>query len=119
MVRILVVLLLTCALSAQDLNREYLNEFDHAVKQTVQLAEAIPAEKYSWRPADGVRSVSEVMMHIATGNHLLLGVIGVKPPETLYPSGRADIKTSQALEKSISEKARVVAALKASFDAVR
>jgi hypothetical protein len=30
------------------------------------LAEAFPADKYSWRPMDGVRSVSEVLMLIAT-----------------------------------------------------
>jgi hypothetical protein len=32
----------------------------------VALAEAIPAEKYSWRPAKGVRSVGEAFMHVAS-----------------------------------------------------
>jgi uncharacterized damage-inducible protein DinB len=120
--RLAVALMGALAALAQDptaFKREYLQEFEHVVKQTVQLAEAIPAEKYSWRPGDGVRSVSEVLMHIATGNHLLLGITGATPPKELYPSGRADIRTSRELEKKMTDKGGVVSALKASFDAVR
>ena len=39
-----------------------------AGRQIIALAEAIPAEKYAWRPGPGVRSVSEVLMHTASGN---------------------------------------------------
>ena len=47
-------------------------------KQIIALAEAIPAEKYGWRPGPGVRSVSEVLMHTATGNYFFLQSMGVK-----------------------------------------
>jgi len=32
----------------------FIGEFEHAEKQLVQLAEAFPAEKYSWRPSESV-----------------------------------------------------------------
>src|ERR1051326_5247738 len=55
------------------LGQGWMGEFNHAARQTVELANATPAEKFSWRPAAGVRSVSEVYMHIAIGNYFLLG----------------------------------------------
>lgn len=44
------------------------------------LADAIPEDKYDWRPADGVRSVGEVFLHVAGGNYYLVGMTGVTPP---------------------------------------
>ena len=41
---------------------------------------AMPAEKYNWRPAPGVRSVSEVYMHIAGANYFLASFVGMKMP---------------------------------------
>jgi hypothetical protein len=41
----------------------YDGEWSHVSQQLIALAEATPAEKYSWRPAPGVRSTSEVYMH--------------------------------------------------------
>ena len=49
--------------------------------KVVQLAEAIPQDKMSWRPADGVRSVAEVYLHIAYSTKYLLAAIGEKVPE--------------------------------------
>ena len=46
----------------------YDGEWGHVSRQLVALAEVIPADKYSWRPASGVRSVSEVLMHVAIEN---------------------------------------------------
>ena len=38
------------------------------------LAKAVPEEKYSWKPAEGVRSFQQVFLHIANGNRLLLNI---------------------------------------------
>ena len=87
-------------------------EFDHAVRQLTELAEATPADKFSWRPAPGVRSIAEVYMHIGIGNYFLLGQAGVKPTVDLSKMGKDP-------EKSITAKAEVTKFLKGSFDAVR
>jgi uncharacterized damage-inducible protein DinB len=88
----------------------YDGEWGHVSRQLVALAEAIPAEKYSWRPADGVRSVSEVYMHIAVANFWLLSVTGPKMP--------ADLKMDEA-EKTITSKPEVIAWLKRSLEVVK
>ena len=87
----------------------YDGELGHVSQQLISLAEAIPAEKYSWRPEPGVRSVSEVMMHIAIANFYLLSVTGPKMP--------ADI-TSNTQEETIKTKPEVLNYLKRSLAAV-
>jgi uncharacterized damage-inducible protein DinB len=89
----------------------YLPEFNHSSRQILQLADATPAEKFAWRPAEGVRSVSEVYMHIAMGNYLLLSQAGAKVEKAP--------KMTQTTEKEVKDKAAVIGWLKDSFDAVR
>lgn len=87
----------------------YDGEWGHVSRQLIQLAEAIPADKYSWRPAPGVRSVSEVFMHIVLANFWLLSVTGPKMPPDL----------KQEMEKTVTKKADVIDWLKRSLDAVK
>ncbi|MGP8245806.1 MAG: DinB family protein [Bryobacteraceae bacterium] len=88
----------------------YDGEWGHVSRQLVALAEAIPADKYAWRPWPGVRSTSEVFMHIAMANFYLLSVTGPKMP--------ADLK-SPDMEKTVTAKADVIDWLKRSLDAVK
>ena len=88
----------------------YDGEWDHVSRQLIALAQAIPEEKYTWRPAKGVRSVSEVFMHIAIANFYLLSVTGPKMP--------ADI-TSDELEETVKSKAQVIGFLERSLAAVK
>jgi uncharacterized damage-inducible protein DinB len=52
------------AASAARIRKEYVDDMDTVHVRFMALAKAIPADKYSWRPGVGVRSVSEVFMHI-------------------------------------------------------
>ena len=88
----------------------YDGEWGHVSRQLVALAEAIPADKYSWRPSPGVRSTGEVYMHIALANFYLLSVTGPKMP--------AEIKSND-MEKTVTNKADVIDWLKRSLDAVK
>jgi uncharacterized damage-inducible protein DinB len=72
----------------------------------IQLAEAIPADKYTWRPAEGVRSMSEVLLHVAAGNFMIPRRLGGSMPEGF------DLKT---FETSTTDKAKVIEWLKASI----
>ena len=87
---------------------EFLTDLDEAQKKIMDLAAAVPADKYSWRPAEGVRSISEVYTHIAGANYFLATFVGAKPP--------ADMP--EDIEK-ITSKAAVIAELKKSFDFLR
>ncbi len=71
-----------------------------------RLAEAIPAEKYIWRPSPDVRSFAEVFMHVSAANFNLYKLVGTPPPAGF------DVK---GFEKSTTDKAKVIATLKESF----
>src|ERR1051325_7009978 len=71
-----------------------------------RLAEAIPADKFPWRPTLDVRSFAEVFLHVSAANYNLYKLVGTPPPTGL------DIK---ALEKSATDKEKVIATLKDSF----
>jgi uncharacterized damage-inducible protein DinB len=87
----------------------YEGEWQHVSSQLVALAEATPPEKFAWRPAPGVRSTSEVYMHIVMANFYLLSVTGPKMP--------ADWKDDA--EKTVTSKPEVIAWLKRSLEAVK
>jgi uncharacterized damage-inducible protein DinB len=53
------------AKSAAHVRNAYVSDMDTVHVKIVALAKAIPSEKYGWRPAPGVRSVAEVLMHVA------------------------------------------------------
>ena len=87
----------------------YDGEWGHVSRQLTALADAIPAEKYSWRPAPGVRSVSEVFMHVVLANYYLVSVTGPK-----MPAGLKD-----EMEKTVTDKAQVTDWLRKSLDYVK
>jgi uncharacterized damage-inducible protein DinB len=111
----ILVLLLVCARPAfgqappEGIWQGYDGEWRHVSKQLVDLAEATPEDKFSWRPAPSVRSTSEVYMHIALANFYLLSVTGPKMP--------ADLK--QGMDKTVTSKPEVIAWLKRSLEAVK
>jgi uncharacterized damage-inducible protein DinB len=88
---------------------DFLADWNDMAEKAVRLAQAMPAEKYTWRP-EGARSVSEIYLHIASGNYGLLRGVGIQPPAAMDP---------RTLEKSTTDKAKVVEILKQSFDHVR
>ena len=94
----------------EGLGQGYDGEWTHASRQLIALADAIPAEKYSWRPAPGVRSVGEVLMHIAGTNFYFLSRMGHKSP--------ADFESVDVAKVAV-DKAKVIDWLKRSLDAVR
>lgn len=51
--------------SAVEFRKQFLNDLDTLHSKVIALANAVPAGKYDWRPAPGVRSFGEVFMHIA------------------------------------------------------
>jgi len=79
------------------------------------LAEAVPEEKYAWRPGPGVRSFQEVFLHIALGNRLMLNVAGGRQKDAL----RKEIDDNSAAEKAPATKAQVLEQLRVSFDDVQ
>lgn len=71
-----------------------------------RLAEAVPAEKYAWRPAEGVRSIGEVYAHIVAANYGIARAFGTAPPAGIDP---------KTINATANDKPKVVQELKESF----
>ena len=98
------------AVPASGVRAEFLNELKIQEDKFLALAHAVPADKYTWRPAEGVRSFSEVLMHVAAANYNLPKVLGTPPPPGFKVQG---------FDKSTTEKAKVIETLRDSFAHMR
>jgi uncharacterized damage-inducible protein DinB len=85
---------------------EFLEEIIYYEQRYTRLAEAMPAEKYTWRPAEGVRSVGEVFTHITVANYGIGRALGTAPPAGFDP---------KAITALSADKPKVLQALKDSF----
>lgn len=93
--------------NATGVRKEVIAQLADAEQKLVALAEAMPAEKYGWRPAPGVRSVSEVFVHMVGANYQIPAMAGV--------SRKPDVALSRDMESTVTDKAQVIDMLKKSF----
>ena len=85
---------------------EFLAEVVYYEQRYTRLAEAVPAEKYSWRPAEGVRSIGEVYAHIAAANYGIARALGTPLPAGIDP---------KTINAAAGDKAKTIQTLKDSF----
>ena len=62
---------------------EFIGQVQFVQGRITQLEQAMPADKFMWRPGEGVRSVGEVYMHIAFSNYMFIKISGQKVPEKM------------------------------------
>jgi len=106
----LAVLLISIqAFSQGQFQKESVGTLDHVSGQVMQLAQAIPADKYSWTPEKGVRTVAEVCAHIVSANYFFASKLGATIP--------ADVKM-ETIEKDLKTKDAIAAELKRSYELV-
>lgn len=104
---IILMLLFAASLFAGDRTGymgEYLSQIDRYGEKIISLAEAIQEENYGWRPAEGVRSISEVFVHIGGANYFFMTFFGHPMPEG-----------GQEIEKTMTNKSEIIEFLKKSF----
>jgi hypothetical protein len=83
-------------------------------KKIVDLAKAMPAATYEWRPTKGVRSTGETFMHVAADNYFLPAAMGSSAPAPTGISGK-DYKTAAAFEKRTLTRDQIISELEKSF----
>jgi len=106
-----VCLVIPIASQAQDasnpLTATVRKTFDEYSKNVIGAAEAMPPEKYSYRPSANVRTFGATIAHVAEVNYLVCGKLLTAPPPQATKAGEADPKD------------KLVGALKASMDYAR
>jgi hypothetical protein len=74
--------------AAVALRSAFVADLDSLQAKYVALAKAIPAEKYAWRPAPGVRSIGEVFMHVASEYYVYTPMSHGATPSPVVGRGR-------------------------------
>jgi uncharacterized damage-inducible protein DinB len=88
-------------------------DVEQVERKVIGLAKAVPADKYAWRPGAGVRSVSDLVMHITADNYLFPVILGT--PADPSTGITADYNTAQAFEKRQIPRDSAIAELERSF----
>ena len=94
---------------------DILLSFSDSESKVIALAKAVSEDKYSWRPAPGVRSFGEVFVHIVSANQLLMKLASAPSADEL----KAAFGEQSKLEKQTFPKARIIEMLTESFATVR
>lgn len=90
-----------------DMKAQSLLDLETMNKKFVDLANAIPADKFTWRPAPDARSFAEVFLHVSAERYGILHLGGAETPAGV---------DRKALEKSTTDKTQIVAELNKSWE---
>lgn len=95
--------------SAAEMKASFLADLETLHGKFVGLAQAFPQDKYTWRPMDGVRSVSEVLMLAAMeGYSFIPGGFGGKAADLGGQEAAAKLRT-------LTDKAQIIDHLNKGF----
>ncbi len=100
----------TVAQKSNSFADEFLNQFNNSMDKLSALAEATPAETFSWSPGEGLMSIELVYMHIARYNYN-------------YPINNLDMAAPEGVDvdnmEKLTGKAQVLSSLAASREYVQ
>jgi len=102
------------AATPSGLVADLLRDVGQVERKVIGLARAIPADKYAWHPAPGVRSIGEVVMHVASDNYWFPAVFGASADPSTGIEGD-DFKTAVAFEQRQISRDSSIAELERSF----
>lgn len=102
--------------SGSSFQADLAGQLEYVQKQILDLENAIPDGKMTWRPTKEVRSVSEVYSHIAFGNYLIGGFAGFTVPQGITASAPGDEKK---WEQMTTDKKAIHEQLVKSFDFIK
>jgi len=90
-----------------DMKAQALLDLQGVNKKCVDLAQAIPSDKLTWRPSPDSRSFAEVFLHVAGERYGILSMMGATPPDGFK---------AKDFEKSTTDKDKIVEDLNQSWD---
>ena len=82
-------------LSSADIKAQMIKDWERAKSYTVDYLNTMPADKYSFKAVDSIRSFAQQMLHLASGNiFLMMNATGL-PPLSWLSEGLENSKTAQ------------------------
>ena len=73
------------AMTGDEIKAQFVKDWERAKAYTLDYLSAMPADKYSFRPVDSIRSFSQQMLHLAQDNFapLMATATGARVPESI------------------------------------
>lgn len=90
-----------------DMKAQSLLDLENVEKKFTQLANAVPADKLTWRPSSDSRSFAEVFLHVAGERYGILGMMGAERPAGF---------NGKDFEKSTTDRAQIISELNQSWE---
>lgn len=112
MKKVLTILILLISFGAYcqgQFQKESSGSLSFVSGHVMQLAQAVPGDKYAYTPQPGVRSFAEVCAHIISANYFFASKLGAKIPDGVK---------METLEKDLKTKEAISTELKRSYDVV-
>jgi uncharacterized damage-inducible protein DinB len=82
-------------LSTEDIKTQMVKDWERAKAYTVDYLNTMPAEKYSFKAVDSIRSFAQQMLHLAQGNLYLMSTATDQPPPSFLMSDLEHSATAQ------------------------
>jgi uncharacterized damage-inducible protein DinB len=105
------------ALTAEDIKAQMVKEWERAKAYTIDYLNTMPADKYSFKAVDSIRSFAQQMLHLAGGNIFLMSMATDQKPPALFSN--PDLEHSPGAQKKDSVMAYVTASYDYCINAVK
>jgi uncharacterized damage-inducible protein DinB len=105
------------ALTAEDIKAQMVKEWERARAYTIDYLNTMPADKYSFKAVDSIRSFAQQMLHLAGANiFLMMNATDQKPPASF---SNPDLEHSPGAQKKDSVMFYVTASYDYCINAVK
>jgi len=104
------------SLSSDDIKAQLVSEWERAKSYTVDYLNTMPADKYSFKAVDSIRSFAQQMLHLSQGNLFLMSKASGKTPPAFT---EADLEHSAGAQKKDSVMFYVTSSYDFCIDAVK
>ncbi len=86
------------AITSEDIKAQLVKDWERAKAYTIDYLNSMPADKYSFKPVDSIRSFVQQMLHLASGNTFLMPPSAGQKPLVM----RGDLETSAGAQSKDS-----------------
>ena len=83
------------ALKLEDIKAQFVKDWERAKSYTVDYLNAMPADKYSFKAVDSIRSFAQQMLHLSQGNVFLMSNATDQKPPSFFQSDLEHSSTAQ------------------------
>ena len=104
------------ALKSEDIKAQMLKDWERAKAYTIDYLNTMPADKYSFKAVDSIRSFAQQMLHLASGNIFLMSNATDQKP---LPFVQSDLEKSSTAQQKDSVMYYVVTSYNYCIDAIK